>query len=534
MRLLYVIICLLLGLQGHTQNSIIPAPQELTTKSGQFMLTDKTTIKISGSENEQANYLAKILESGFGKQPAIVKGNKTKQEQTITLQLNSSLKNSLGEEGYKLVINPKSLIIEGSTDTGLFYGIQTLRHILPPDFESKANPEQKVALHALTITDKPRFKWRSFMLDEARHFKGIVEVKRLLDQMALLKMNRFHWHLTDDQGWRIEIKKYPKLTQIGSIRKDTQTSRKSEERTGRSHQGFYTQEQIKEVVKYAQDRHIQIVPEIEMPGHAMAAIAAYPWLGSLGTTVEVSETFGKLEDSFDISNPKVVDFLKDVLREVFELFPGKVVHIGGDEVDYSAWENSEKIQKMMKKQHIDSPVDLQISFTNTMSNFIDDSGKRMMGWNEILGDDIHQKGKEAAKQTLAKSAIVHFWKGDLQLVNKAVSKGYDVVNSNHWDTYLDYTYKRLPLEKSYNFDPIPEGLDEKYHHKILGLGTQMWSEWIPTVEQMHQKIFPRLAAYAEVGWTSPSQKNYQHFLDALETLKLRWNYSDISYGQKED
>lgn len=534
MRLLYLIICLIFAFQGHTQNSIIPAPQKLTMESGQFILSGKTTITISSNEYKEANYLAEILESGFGIRPAIVKGNTTIQEQTIKLELNTTLNNELGEEGYKLVISPKIVSIEGATDTGLFYGIQTLRHILPPDFEFNTNSEQKVALPALTITDKPRFKWRSFMLDEARHFKGIVEVKRLLDQMALLKMNRFHWHLTDDQGWRIEIKKYPKLTQIGSFRKDTQTSRKSDQRSGRPHQGFYTQQQIKEVVKYAQDLHIQIVPEIEMPGHATAAIAAYPWLGSLGTTIEVSETFGKLEDSFDISNPKVVDFLKDVLREVFQLFPVKVVHIGGDEVDYKAWENSEKIQKAMKNRHIDSAVDLQISFTNTMSNFIDDSKKRMMGWNDILGDDIHQKGNEVAKQTLAKSAIIHFWKGDTKLIKKAVSKGYDVVNSNHWDTYLDYTYKRLPLKKSYDFDPIPEGLDERYHHKILGLGTQMWSEWIPRVEQMHRKIFPRLAAYAEVGWTNPSQKNYQHFLEALETLKERWNYLGISYGGEED
>ena len=485
-------------------------------------------------EAESAHYLATILEAGFGKTPVI---GSEKKEGMIALKINSSQNKALGKEGYKLTINSKGITIEGATETGIFYGIQSLRHLLPSEFETNPRTERKIALPYVEILDKPRFKWRSFMLDESRHFKGMAEVKRLLDQMVLLKMNKFHWHLTDDQGWRIEIKKYPKLTQIGSIRKDTQKSYKSEERTGEPHQGFYTQEQIKEIVSYAQDRHIQIVPEIEMPGHAMAAIAAYPWLGSLGTTTEVSETFGKLEDSFDVSNPKVVGFLKDVLREVFQLFPGKVIHIGGDEVDYTAWESSEEIQKKMKKQHIESPVDLQIYFTNNMSNFIDDSGKRMMGWNEIMGDDIHQKRKglnEEVKQTLAKSAIVHFWKGDLQLITKAVTRGYDVVNSNHWDTYIDYTYERLPLEKSYNFDPIPEGLDEKYHHKILGLGTQMWSEWTPTVEQMHRQIFPRLAAYAEVGWTSPSRKDYQNFLGALETLKQRWEYSGISYGKKQD
>lgn len=526
-----------MGFQGYSQNSlpIIPAPMEVTIGLGNYMLTHKTSIGISGqAASESAHYLASILGTGFGSKPEIIS---EKQEDIIALKINSSLEEDLGIEGYKLTINSKGIVIEGATDTGVFYGIQSLRHLLSPEFESNSKAEQKVALPYVTIIDKPRFKWRSFMLDEARHFKGMAEVKRLIDQMALLKMNRFHWHLTDDQGWRIEIKKYPKLTQIGSIRKDTQTSRKSEQRTGVPHQGFYTQQQIKEIVNYAQDRHIQIVPEIEMPGHATAAIAAYPWLGSLGTTTEVAQTFGKLEDSFDVSNPKVVEFLKDVLQEVFQLFPGKVIHIGGDEVDYTAWENSEKIQKMMKKQDIESPVDLQIYFTNKMSNFIDDSGRRMMGWNEIMGDDIHQKRKgstEEVKQTLAKSAIVHFWKGDLQLINKAVTRGYDVVNSNHWDTYIDYTYERLPLQKSYHFEPIPEGLDEKYHDKILGLGTQMWSEWIPTVDQMHRQIFPRLAAYAEVGWTSSSKKDYQNFLEALETLKQRWDYSGISHGKEED
>lgn len=421
-------------------------------------------------------------------------------------------------------------MIKGATPTGVFYGIQTFRQLLPVDFEF--TKQKRADIPRVIITDKPRFQWRAFMLDESRHFKGAETVKKLLDEMAFLKMNTFHWHLTDDQGWRIEIKKYPKLTEIGSKRKDTQTARRSEGRTGKPHEGFYTQEQIKEIIQYAEEKHITIVPEIEMPGHAMAAIAAYPWLGSLGTTTEVSVIFGKMDDSFNISDPNVIRFLKDVLDEVMELFPGKIIHIGGDEVNFKTWENSEKVCQFMKNENLKSPVDLQIYFTNLISNYIDNKGKRMMGWNEIMGDDIHGERKESdtnVEQKLAKSAIVHFWKGNTDLINRAVQEEYSVVNSNHWDTYLDYTYERLPLSKSYAFNPIPEGLDNKYHSQILGSGTQLWSEWIPTVESMQKQIFPRLAAYAEVGWTQPEKKNYEDFTASLESMKKRWALKGIRF-----
>ena len=214
----------------------------------------------------------------------------------------------------------------------MFYGIQSLMQMLPSNFESNSDTFKKIPLPCMEITDFPRFEWRAFLLDEARHFKGVEAVKDLLDEMALLKMNTFHWHLTDDQGWRIEIKKYPLLTEKGSYRKDTQTSTRSTSRRGEPHGGFYTQKEIQDVIQYAMERHIQIIPEIEMPGHASAAIAAYPWLGVLGDTIEVPEVFGKLPDSFNVTDIRVIEFLQDVLMEVFELFPGKIVHIGGDEV----------------------------------------------------------------------------------------------------------------------------------------------------------------------------------------------------------
>lgn len=505
---------------------IIPYPNNIEYVDGYYTL--KRGINIIANENLQneADFLADILKTGFGKESKMQKtGN------GIELIVDQNLLPQLGAEGYLFSTTDKNITIKGATSSGVFYGIQTLKQLLPVAFESGTN-EKAIKIPRVKISDYPRFKWRSFMLDESRHFKGAEEVKRLLDQMALLKMNVFHWHLTDDQGWRIEIKKYPLLTQIGSKRSNTQTSRKSEGRTGVPHEGFYTQEQIKEIILYAEKRHITIVPEIEMPGHAMAAIASYPWIGSLGTTTEVPVVFSRTEDSFNISDPKVIDFLKDVLNEVIDLFPGKVIHIGGDEVVFKTWEESQKVQDYMKKLNIKSPIELQIYFTNLMSNYIDSKGKRMMGWNEILGDDIHGERNDSntcKEQKLAKSAVVHFWKGNLDLIIKAVQNDYDVVNSNHWDTYLDYTYERIPLSKSYAFNPIPAELDPKYHSHILGLGTQMWSEWIPTVEMMEKQIYPRLAAYAEVGWTEMKNKDFDRFLESLKLLKNRWNLHHIFF-----
>ncbi len=506
---------------------IIPQPNNIEYVAGYHTIKSGVNIIANEYLQNEAVFLADILNKGFEKESKIQKtGN------GIELIVDQHLKSQLGAEGYLFSCTDKSITIKGATSAGVFYGIQTLKQLFPIDFELGVK-EKNIKIPHIKISDKPRFQWRSFMLDESRHFKGAEEVKRLLDQMALLKMNVFHWHLTDDQGWRIEIKKYPLLTQTGSKRANTQTSRKSEGRTGVPHEGFYTQEQIKEIISYAEERHITIVPEIEMPGHATAAIASYPWLGSLGTTKEVPVVFGRMEDSFNISDSTVINFLKDVLNEVMNLFPGKVIHIGGDEVVFKTWENSEKIQGFIKEQNLGSPIGLQIHFTNLISNYIDSLGKRMMGWNEILGDDIHDERKDVTTHTgqkLAKSAVVHFWKGNLDLINKAVENDYDVVNSNHWDTYLDYTYERLPLAKSYAFNPIPEGLDQKYQKHILGLGTQMWSEWVPTVEIMEKQIFPRLAAYAEVGWTETKNKDFNRFLESLGQVKNRWKLNHIFFN----
>ena len=517
--------------------AIIPKPQSIELKEGQFTINPQTRILYNEGGMETVNYLQKQLKTDVDISLEVKESNDPKETDNCILILTApELKNHLGEEGYTLQIDKSGIKISAATSTGNFYGIQSLRQLLP--VQKEENAEYPPTIPCLLIEDKPRFSWRAFMLDEARHFKGMKVVKKLLDQMVLHKMNVFHWHLADDQGWRIEIKKFPDLTEIGSKRADTQIGGwDSDQYSGQSHEGFYTQDQIREIVQYATDRHINIVPEIEMPGHASAAIASYPWLGASGNKIEVSVRFGKHFDIFNVADPEVEQFLRDVLLEVTDLFPSKVIHIGGDEVKYDQWKESKQIQIYMKEEGLKTPADLQIHFTNKISNFIESQGRRMMGWNEILGGHVlhaYQSVEDTkVSQKLAQNAIIHFWKGDLKLAEDAILRGYDIVNSYHVFTYLDYTYEDIPLKKAYNFDPIPEGLDSTLHAKVLGLGCQMWGEWIPTVESMEYQVYPRLSAYAEVGWTDNDMKDFNDFSYRLETMKNRWDNLGIQFARLE-
>lgn len=508
--------------------AVIPRPLHISEGTSKFILNPNINIISNPDTDNEAKYLKKKL-----KEFNNIKVQKsTSSKNGIALILNSALKNTLGEEGYKLKTSKSKITIEAATTTGIFYGIQTLLQILYP-----AHFDNTEAVN-IGIIDKPAFKWRAFMLDEARYFKGMEVVKNLLDQMALLKMNVFHWHLVDDQGWRIEIKKYPKLTEIGSKRKASNIGGyageggwSSEKYDNTPHSGYYTQEQIKEIVAYARDRHITVIPEIEMPGHCKAAIASYPWLGTTGKKIEVPVKFGAQDESYNVADPRVIGFLQDVITEVIELFPGKIIHIGGDEVRYGKWEKSKTVQKYMKEHNIKTPADLQIYFTNNMSNFINSKGYRMMGWNDILGGvhDYQNPEKNKTEQTLAKSTIIHFWKGETKLIDKAVKNGYDIVNSHHIYSYLDYRYIDLPLKKMYGFSPVPEGLDAKYRSKIIGIGCEMWGEWIPTVKDMERQIFPRIAAYAEVAWTPEENKDFEKFQKSLHNLEMIWEKEGINY-----
>jgi hexosaminidase len=504
---------------------VIPQPNEVIISDGFFEF--KKSTKIIGTK-ETALLVQYFLKNEF--QLSLKhKNSKKKKKNSVLLSINSNLE----KEAYFLNITTKNIEIIGGSKTGVFYGFQTLKQLM------KNQKQSNNKIPCLTINDQPRFSWRAYMLDESRYFHGEKYVKLLLDQMAVLKMNVFHWHLTDDAGWRIEIKKYPKLTEIGSKRVDSEIGTwGSKKYSGKAHAGFYTQAQIKNIVAYAAKRHITIVPEFEMPGHSSAAIAAYSWLGTENKQIEVPIKFGRHYDNYDVTNPKVITFIKDVLMEMFEIFPSKVIHIGGDEVGYKVWEKSAHVNEYMKKNNIETLADLQIKFTNDISKFIESKGRRMMGWNEILGVNIHKGFKEKkndkeATSSLAKNVVVHFWKGNLKLATKAAKEGYGIVNSLHSNTYLDYEYKYISLQKAYDFNPIPKGLEQQYHKNIYGLGCQMWSEWTPTNETVSYQTFPRIAAYAEVGWTDLQNKKFSNFLIGLDKMKKSWKLLGINYADSK-
>jgi len=513
--------------------NIIPSPREVSIGGGTFTIDEQVQIISPAASSSAAKALQNHIETVAGFRLRIVE---TKRSAGAVIRF--ELKEELAEEAYSLNVSNDGISISAKDDAGWYYGVQSLIQLFPELTDSTPRLFS-FEVPAVTMSDAPRFSWRAFMLDEGRFFKGIDQVKMLLDEMAHLKMNVFHWHLVDDQGWRIEIKKYPLLTEVGSKRKSSQVGPlkwDSPIQSAEPHEGFYTQEQIRDIIAYADERHITVVPEIEMPGHSSAAIAAYPWLGTAKQQIEVPIKFGVSEDVYDVSDPKVIKFLTDVLDEVIELFPSEVIHIGGDEVKYSHWNSSEAVQRYMKENGLSTPAELQIFFTNSISQYLQSKGRRMMGWNEILGHKLHEYQDAAeteSTQELAKSTIVHFWKGDLEMASSAAESGFEIVNSLHSSTYLDYDYSSIPLSKAYAFDPVPEDLDPQYHDNIIGTGCQMWGEWIPTNGQMHFMVFPRIAAYAEVGWAEKENKDFETFKAALPRLQKRWKHRGIFSAPNE-
>ncbi|GAA5496909.1 hypothetical protein Rhal01_03097 [Rubritalea halochordaticola] len=513
--------------------SIIPMPAQVAVKQGHFTISQDTVIVAPESLATEAAALRDRLAPATGLNLEI-KGQAAGPQ--VKLVLDKSL-SELGREGYRLDVVEKGIVIRAADPAGVFYGVMSLLQLLPAEVVSKQAVEAKWEVPFVSIQDKPRFAWRAFMLDEARYFKGEQEVLKLIDQMAALKMNVFHWHLTDDQGWRIEIKKYPKLTSVGSKRKDTQVGGwNSKNYSGEPHEGYYTQEQIKKIVAYAQDRHITIVPEIGMPGHAQAAIAAYPWLGTKNEEVEVSTRFGKHFHTYNPASDKVYQAMNDIFDEVIALFPSPIIHIGGDEVRYDHWKESEEVKALMKRDKLKTNADVQIYFTNRIAKIVESKKRNIMGWNEIMGVNVHgglNAGDEAEAAKLSPDTVVHFWKGSMELAKQAVKDGHRIVNSVHSSTYLDYGYGSISMQKAYSFDPVIKGLTKEEEKNIIGTGCQMWGEWIPTVERMEQQVYPRLAAYAEVGWTPLEQKDYASFKERMKGQLKRWDLQGIHYAKDQ-
>lgn len=509
------------------QISVLPQPVSLSIAEGSFTLRPDTRILVEKATAETGAMLARWLSPATGY--AIKVGEGKDADNTISLRLDKSL-GRLGNEGYVLQATTRRVIIRAPREAGVFYGAQTLRQLLPTViFSSSLQQGVEWTVPAVRIEDQPRFQWRGAHLDVSRHFMPKEFVLHFIDLIALHKLNTFHWHLTDDQGWRIEIKKYPRLTQVGGWRKQTRLGHERESPHGfdkKPHGGFYTQQEIREVVEFARKRHITVVPEIEMPGHAQAAIAAYPELGVSGKPLEVWTQWGINPNIFNPSE-KTILFMQDVLEEVLELFPSQFIHVGGDEAIKDQWKASAEVQARIKELGLKDEHEMQSYFIRRMDSFLTARGRRLIGWDEIL------------EGGLAPGATVMSWRG-VQGGITAAKAGHDVVMAPTTHTYLDYYQSQepgelpaiggyLPLEKVYEFDPIPEALTADEARHVLGAQAQIWTEYLPTPGHVEYMAFPRLIALAEVVWLPADRKNYTDFLSRLLVHEERLQHLDVNF-----
>jgi hexosaminidase len=530
-----IVMCVLAATASASETNslaIIPWPQQVAMRDGAFKLTPETRIYCGSAARGAEVFLAERLRraTGFPLRTG-AKSSGAAIPHAILLTTKNA-KASCGAEGYELTVAPDSIVIRAPTQAGLFYGVQTLFQLFPPEiFSPHPAGDRDWQAPCVQIEDWPRFRWRGFMLDVSRHFYTKPEVERVLDAMALQKLNVFHWHLTDDQGWRIQIKKYPKLTQIGAWRDGIGFGLNPNESTnygpdGR-YGGFYTQEDIREVVKYAAARHIAIVPEIEMPGHSTAALAAYPQFSCTPDEKFTIPLVGGVFDGiYNPANEQTFVFLDNVLTEVFQLFPGKYVHIGGDEVPGKTWTNSAECRALMKREGLKNTDELQSWFTRRIEKFISSRGRTMVGWSEIL------------KGGLASNAVVMDWIGG---ATEASSSGHDVVMSPTAYCYFDHYQSTnraaepraiggfLPLEKVYSFNPIPADLPAQYDSHVLGAQGNLWTEYIPNLKYAEYMMFPRLTALAEVGWSAQSSRDFDDFSRRLQVEFQRFDLLGVNY-----
>ena len=504
---------------------LFPQPQELLLKGGTLRFGKDPTIYADPDFEQATRWFRHYLADGPGWKLTTT----TEAEANIRIDKDTTL----GAEAYRLNISEKGLQITARTNAGAFYALQTLRQLLPATFEMQHTvPRGAVTLPTLEVADAPAFSYRGMHLDVSRHFFPKEFIKEYLSYLALLKMNTFHWHLTDDQGWRIEIKKYPKLTAQGAFREETLVGHYNDvPRTydGQRYGGFYTQEDIKEIVAYAQSLNIRVIPEIEMPGHAQAAISAYPEVGCTGEPVPVATEWGIFENVF-CTKPETMQFLKDVLLEVMSLFPGTYIHIGGDEAPKTHWKSCADCQFRMLKEGIASEEALQSWFIEEIESFVNDHGKQIIGWDEIL------------EGGLAPNATVMSWRG-VEGGIAAAEAGHDVIMTPTSHMYFDYYQDShpeeplaiggyLPLQKVLAFSPVPEGLSPEASHHILGAQGNVWTEYMPTSEQVTYMIFPRMIALSEVVWSGSKndpEKAYSELLHRLPKFQQRLTIKGITH-----
>ncbi|MEP3836196.1 MAG: family 20 glycosylhydrolase [Algibacter sp.] len=508
------------------QVSIIPKPSSLNLNKGSFKIEPNTEL-ITNNESQQkaANYLTGLFRKAAGFN---LKLQNSIADGAILFETVEGLK----EGAYKLVVTPTSINIKATDESGFFNGVQTIRQLLPVEIESKETVAVDWFVPSVTIEDEPRFKWRGMHNDLSRHFIDVNEVKEFLDYLALYKMNTYHMHLTDDQGWRIEIKKYPLLTEKGAWRtpnnQDTICIERAQENKlytideakfktidgERKYGGFFTQEQIKDIVAYADDRCITVVPEIDMPGHFKAAIDNYPFLSCTGqsgwdTVFTHPACLGK--DS-------TYEFMKNILDEVVGLFPYEYIHIGGDEVNIASWKECPHCQKVIKENNLKDEHELQSFFNRDIEQFLHSKGKKLMGWDEIV------------EGGLTKDAAVMWWRGwRPEAPKKAAENGNELVITPTDAYYFDYLNEGNTLEKIYNYEPVPESFTVEEEANVLGIQANLWSEWIPSFKRLQYQAFPRMLAVAENAWASKENKDFEAFNSRVEAQYPRFDELGVYY-----
>ncbi len=481
------------------QIQIIPKPQELKILNGNFIVTQEIFFDASGISNNLKSYFKDYLSNQY--KIKLTDKNNAKAS-SIIFQIDKNYLNTK-PEAYSLSISSNKIKIVSSTEKGIFRGIQTLWQLLP----YKVHNAKHIKIQNCEITDWPRFSWRGLNLDCARHFMTKDFIKRYIDILAYYKFNVLHWHFTDDQGWRIEIKRYPKLTQLGAWRKEAD---------GSIYGGFYTQKDIKEIVSYAKRRFITIVPEIEMPGHCSASLAAYPENSCTGGPFDVPITWGVFKDVYCAGRDSTFTFLENILDEVIDLFPGKYIHIGGDEVPKDRWKKCPKCQERIKSEGLKNEEELQSYFIKRISNYLNSKGKQVIGWDEIL-----QGG-------LAPGAIVESWQS-FQGAVEAANLGHYTLSSPASFTYLNSSPEDLGLRTVYSFNPIPDGLPANETKYILGGEASLWTENCPQ-EKVDSQLFPRILALSEVFWTDPQNRDFKEFHSRVEKAYEDVTAHNIKYG----
>jgi hexosaminidase len=514
--------------------AVIPAPVSIKEMPGNFTFTKKSKIILSAVNDENklaADFLAGLVKNPTGLVLPVIQGNKAASG-SVLMSIDTSVTNT---EGYNLTVTPKRIVIKARTAVGLFYAVETIRQLLPPDVEKDSvvnNITLKVP--SCEIADEPRFRYRGMHLDVGRHMFPVEYIKRYIDMIALHKMNTFHWHLTEDQGWRIEIKKYPKLTEVGAFREETvvgHAGKKPNVYDGKPYGGFYSQEEVKEIVAYAKSKFITVIPEIEMPGHSLAALASYPGLSCTGGPFKVGTKWGIIADVYCAGKEETFKFLEDVLIEVIDLFPGKYIHIGGDECPKTRWAKCPFCQKRIKDEGLKDEKELQSYFIKRIEKFLISKNKRLIGWDEIL------------EGGLAPEATVMAWRGVASGI-EAAKQGHDVIMSPNKYVYLDYYQCEpegqplaiggyLPLENVYSFDPQFAELSAEDQKHILGLQGNVWTEYLSTSQHMEYMAYPRMFAIAEVGWTQGSKKDFEDFLARFGVQRMRYDKIGINYFKGE-